>query len=474
MFNSTKQYRCTIIRGKAQTELDDLLLTYASIISEITPLDKESYNQQFNDSLSFHFFKKGYYQLSDDNKKTIRNHITEIAEKLFALSYIDESNTVFASDSCEKILEDNDQPAFFKSLCFNFQQPNGTQKIQTIEEKISNEISSRPLHIVLAVLLEGLNRNTQITKTDIAFYVLNSLEVLQGKVSPKEIVDTIIEEKSKGMVTEFDWSSSRDSQHIREQLNLLVLANLIKIDGQNIYLNLREMSLINTFCEQIPKPLNIDYNNFNLADIEDRRRFYFEWNKYNGAVNIIDPEYFSTTIESLGFWQDSQIGQSHTVISKTQTSSTNLNEIGNEGEFIVLEFEKNRVGNYNHRLVNKVIHVGGTKGLGYDISSVEADELPTDPEFARYIEVKTTKRATSPDFQSANWFDSVNLTKREWIVARQFGSAFNIYRVYLTPFGNKIVKLNNPYLKYENNLLNVQPMIYRMDFENRAIDKHYR
>jgi len=35
VFNPDIQYRCTIIRGKAQKELDNLLPAYANIVSEI-------------------------------------------------------------------------------------------------------------------------------------------------------------------------------------------------------------------------------------------------------------------------------------------------------------------------------------------------------------------------------------------------------------------------------------------------------
>ena len=73
-------------------------------------------------------------------------------------------------------------------------------------------------------------------------------------------------------------------------------------------------------------------------------------------------------------------------------------DLGDEGEALVFRFEQERVRKYKERLVNKVLLLGKTKGLGYDISSIEADENPQKPEFARYIEVKSTKRVTTPKF----------------------------------------------------------------------------
>lgn len=472
MYNPENQYRCTIIRGKAQTELDDLLITYASIVNEITPTDKDTFNELFNNKLSIHFYKIPFDSITEDKRKTIRNHITEISEKLFALSYTDEQGIVYSSESCQKILDDNDQPAFFKNLCYNFQQPNGTQKIQTVEEKISAGIKSRPLHLVLAVLRIAQKQGLEITKSDLAFYLLNSLDALQGWVQPIEIIQTILKDRDALITREFDWGSSRDSQHIREQLNLLTLANLIHIDGQIVRINLIELRLIDTFVDICNVPINIDPDNYDLTETDQRKKFYSDWNRYNGSINIEKPESLTTTVESLGFWNAPvAIGTS---IAVKPSQSTSLKEIGDEGEFIVLEFEKNRVSSFNPRLTNKVIHVGGTKGLGYDILSVEADELISDPEFARYIEVKTTKRSTVPDFTSANWYDTINLTKREWIVARQFGHAFNIYRVYITPSGNKIIKISNPHNKSVINEIVVEPVMYRLDFENKAIDLHYK
>ncbi len=88
--------------------------------------------------------------------------------------------------------------------------------------------------------------------------------------------------------------------------------------------------------------------------------------------------------------------------------------------------------------------LGKTKGLGYDISSIEADENPTKPEFARYIEVKATTRITEPSFNES-WTDSLNLTQKEWVAAEQYRDYYNIYRVYFTKSKTLIVRIKNPY-----------------------------
>lgn len=474
IYDPTRQYRCTIIRGKAQRELDDLLSTYIGIIYSITPSNKTVFSLQFNEMLALHLFRVKYNDLSEDNRKTVRNHITEIAGKLFALYFVDENDNVYCSESCLKLIEDSDQIAFFKNLCFNFQQPNGTQKIQTLLDKLENNINSRPLHVVLSLLELAHNENEVVYKDDLSYYVLNSLDVLQGWVSPIEIWSRIILDRSGGFEINFP-NTSRDSQHIREQLNLLSLANLILIDGNIVKLNVKEEKLIRCFSSQLSKPLSIDPKNFDFTEPEQRSLFTLYWSRYNGSVNIEPIELLDTSKDALEYWKSvGEIGDKLTRQQPDRVPSSSLKDTGDEGEFIILDFERDRVGKFNPRLINKVVHVGQTRGLGYDIASVEADELPSDPEFARYIEVKTTKRATRPDFKNSSWTDSVNLTRREWLVARQFSSAYNIYRVYLTPMGINIIKIANPFQKSEDSIISVEPITYRMDFETKGIDTYYK
>ena len=59
--------------------------------------------------------------------------------------YFEMDGIIYISERTNKFLDDNDQPAFFKNLCLNFQFPNGTQKIQTVEERINDGIKFKPL-----------------------------------------------------------------------------------------------------------------------------------------------------------------------------------------------------------------------------------------------------------------------------------------------------------------------------------------
>lgn len=463
MFNPDIQYRCTIIRGKAQKELDNLLPAYANIIAEICPCTKEDFDKNFNDELSNIIYKANFDLLDENNQKTIRNHITEIAGKLFGLYYFNQ-NFIYESESNKKLLEDNDQPAFFKNLCLNFQFPNGTQKIQTIVERIDDNIKFKPFHFLLALISLAKKNNVFLTKDEIAYYVLNAKQVLQGEISIEEVLTKILQDRKNNTSKKLEVTSF-NTQHIREQLNLLALANLIFIDGDLVVLNQAETNTINLFISELNEPLKFDIYKYDLSIDEEKKAMYSEWSEYFGKIAVKDYELISTSIEAL-----QRVEVEKVVILKKGTDHTIL---GDEGEEYVFTLEKNRVTATHPRLTNKVLLLGNQRGLGYDISSVEANENIEEPEFARFIEVKATKRITEPDLQDTTWIDTINLTRKEWIAAKQYRTAYNIYRVYFTPNATIVRKINDPFDKNENGIITVLPTLYRMDFGSQSIDKQY-
>jgi hypothetical protein len=463
MFNPDIQYRCTIIRGKAQKELDNLLPSYANIIEEICPCTKDVFNNNFNDKLSNVIYANDFEALDENNQKTIRNHITEIAGKLFGLYYY-KDDFIYESESNKKLLEDNDQPAFFKNICLNFQFPNGTQAIQTIMERVQDNIKFKPFHFILALLSLAKKSSITLTKDEIGFYVLNAKQVLQGLISPEEVLSCIIEKRMNNSLKKLD-SGSYHIQHIREQLNLLVLANLIFIENDKVFLNEAEKIAIEIFIKEVNTPLKFDIKKYDLSTTDGKKLMYSEWSELYSKVAVQDYELLATTIEALR-----RVDIEKPVISKKGKDHTIL---GDEGEDYVFELEKERVGSTHPRLVNKVLLLGKQRGLGYDVSSIEANENNEEPEFARFIEVKSTKRITEPDLEDETWTDTINLTRKEWIAAKQYKTAFNIYRVYFTPDATIVRKINDPFSKNETGVITVLPTLYRMDFGSQSIDKQY-
>lgn len=472
MYNPTNQYRCTIIRGKSQTDMEDLLPLYANMVHKYCPCEEEQFKISCYRTLSKALFgTEAYNQLSDSNKKTVQNHLTEIAGTLLGLYYPfydnkSQSTYINESESCKYLIENNDYPTFFKNLCLNFQFPNGAKWFQFIEEDLNNNIHIKPFCYVVDLLYYAQSQPEKelLTKQEIGYYVLNNLDVLRGTV-PCCIVYNQIMSDRKNKVKREKLSGSHDWQHIKEQFNLLELANIIETDATYIWLNKEESETIACFIKH-KNDFIFDAYNYKIASKIERTIFLEKWKTAYGTFNqelIYVHTSFHGNVVVLG--RDEQ--KAHSGATKSTI------DLGDEGEALVFRLEQERVRNFRERLVNKVLLLGKTKGLGYDISSIEADENPSHPEFARYIEVKTTKRVTEPSFDSASWMDSLNITAKEWVAAEQYGEYYNIYRVYFTKTKTFVVRIQNPFKKAENGDIEVYPTIYQMNFDASVIEKRY-
>lgn len=463
-YKPENQYRCTIIRGKSQSEVEDLLPFYAQTVHKNCPCTKEEFDFRCNKQLSKFFFgNEDYDGLTDANKKTIRNHITEIMGKLLGLYYTTLEDMVYESESCSFLLSKNDFPAFFKNVCLNFQFPNFADKFQTLSDRLQNKINIRPMCYVIAFLDYARKQtiNKAITKQEIGYYILNNLDVLQGNVSVEVVYAQIMSDRKNNVKRE-KLQGSYDWQHIKEQFNLLELANIVETDAEYIWLNTKEEKSIKLFIEKNKEAL-FDFYQYNFNSEDDKKQAKADWTLYFGKLNS------EISKADTQFTESPQISE-----LKKEKGSVGLStvELGDKGEAFVYRMECERVKAYKERLVNKVLLLGKTKGLGYDISSIEANENPSKPEFARYIEVKSTTRISEPSFDD-NWSDSLNLTSKEWIAAEQYGEYYNIYRVYFTKKKTIVIKINNPFKKAEKNEIEVFPTIYQMDFTAKVIKKQY-
>ncbi|MEA3451729.1 MAG: hypothetical protein U9Q83_07475 [Bacteroidota bacterium] len=280
-YNPNKQYRCTIIRGKSISKMDDLLPVYAEILNEICPIFAKSFSSIFDKNLS---------QYIKDETKTIKNHRTENAGKLLAM-YFEKDGIIYASERTKKFLKDNDQPAFFKSVCFNFQQPNGSQKIQTTKEKIANKIKLKPYHFILSLLKIANDNKIILTKHELGFYALNSLEVLQGKIKPISVYDKIIKDRNQNISRRVETKGKAYSyamQHINEQFDYLELANLIRKDSSNIWLNAKEQKAIELFINKLDEKIGFDIYKYDFTKEKIGRQISQDWQEYYGNISDIE------------------------------------------------------------------------------------------------------------------------------------------------------------------------------------------
>ena len=466
MYNHTNQYRCIIIRGKSQRELDNLLPAYALVIDDICPCAKDEFETRFNNQLAtiLHGKNADTFAL----KKTLDNHRTEIAGKLFGMYFLSDDETYYASERTKKFLADSDQPAFFKDICFKMQFPNGMNKIQTVRPYLDEKISLRQFPFVIKCLMLAAEQRIYLTVNDIGYYILNALDVLKGIATPEEVISQIAADKRVLIERKIfvpGKASSYTMQHIREQSNYLELANLIYVtDDKRVLLNYKEQECLDMFASACGVAPAFDMYSYNTDNQSDRDQLYFDWNYYYSKISS-QSEKFTTQVAALVKPEDAETPEK----PKQKTNEGSTVELGDEGEAYVFEYEKNRVAAFNPRLANKVLPLGRTKGLGYDIQSVIAEKGDM-AEFVKYIEVKATKRVTAPDLSDDTWVDTINITRNEWVAAQQHKEFYSIYRVYFVRDGVVAYIINNIYEKERNGDVQVIPMMYRVDFSNTAID----
>lgn len=462
MYDHTKQYRCTIIRGKSQKEMDDLLPAYAKVIDEICPCKHEEFEAAFNNAF------QNYLPESDRIKKTLDNHRTEISGKLFGMYFFADDGMVYESERTQKYLSDNDQPAFFKDICFKLQFPNGMQKVSTtVAQRVEDEICIRPNAFVLKFLQIAETAKISVTKKILGYYILNSLDVLQGSANPYEVLEVVSDDIKNGIERDIvvpGKASSYTHQHINEQINYLELANLIRItDDKRVVLNPNERETIDLFASVYDSKPEFDVYSYDLGEIEVRKEFQYDWDSYYARLSMYASK-FATSSEALVFNEESV-----TETKKEKKPGINLTEFGDEGESLVFEYEKSRVAAFNARLVNKVLSLGRTKGIGYDIQSVIA-EPGDEAEFVKYIEVKSTKRLTCPDINDFLWIDTLNVTRNEYIAAHQHRGYYSIYRVFFTRDGVSIFVIEDVAEKIKEGRIQATPMTYRFDFSSDSVD----
>lgn len=468
-YNLNDQYRCTIIRGRGQRELEDLLPLYANMVSQTCPCGKDEFKSSCQKILANALFNTPDFDgLTKGNKKTINNHITEIAGALLGLylPVMENGETViYESSSCHFLIEHQDYPTFFKNICLHFQFPNGAKKPQTCAADLDNKIKFKPYCFIISLLYYAQTRPNPVllSKQEIGFYALNNLEVLQGKVSCKDVYNAIISDRAIGEKHD-KIQGSNEWQHIKEQFNWLSLTNLVRTDQTYIWLNKEEAESIALFIKSV-NDFGFDAYSYDFSTSEGREKYYLDWKKFYSSFNTKLLDITSPIPSDIIIVDKNGLKAQKTAIKSTT-------DLGDNGETLVYQLEVERIKAFKPRLANKVLLMGKTKGLGYDVLSLEGDEMPDDPEMNRFIEVKATRRTTIPNFNN-KWVDSINLTAKEWSAAKQHGKYYNIYRVYFTQSKVIVIRVNNPYLLSQTNRIDVFPTVYQMDFNASVIEQRY-
>ncbi len=435
------------MRSKLLSDADNLLPLYSRILSELCPMTAEDFDNAFNAKL-----KSAMPTL---NQKSIDNHRTEMSSRLLAMWY-EEEGMVHMSPRVTKYLlsADSDQPAFFKDLLYKFQTPNGADSVATIKSRIADGIKFRNYCKLVQIMNFAEANQVRLTQREIGYYILNAQDVLSGAASPVEILGTVVADRAAGRIREVSASGKASSytvQHIREQLSLLGLANLVRRSGSAsdpaMVLNFAESRMIDLYAKAADTvPFVMD-----LGALErDSTSLRADWQKYYATPSNDLGNEALTRLEAL------KPAEPETI--EVNAAGEADADVGTAGEAYVYAYEKRRVARYKPAAVARVKLMAHMRGIGYDVQSVKADE--PEPDVYIQIEVKSTKRVTLPDIASETWEEVFSLTQNEWHAANTYKDRYFIYRVYFTGGGTKLHQIQDPLSK-----VHCEPSAYRITYD---------
>lgn len=431
--------------------MDTLLPIFANLVERNTPQSSQDFEDAMIRSLQAIFPRQ--------KNKTHRNYLTEIIGQLFSMFYLDNGQVEIAPLTL-KLIGDGDQPAFFKVLVSRLQFPNPSAKKHKYDEEVSDGLKVRPLVLVLDLLRIAHEHKDRITFDEIAFYVLNSLEALTGNHSGASIYSDILRARSaKIAIGPFEGSAAR--QHIKESLNMLILANLIRTDSVSYWINQFEKDAIEEICS---RPANEGLFR-QRSEHESHDDYQQAWKRFLTDISLIPFSVFQTRVGSLGSAQPQRL-----IPGKSRRRA---NDIGREGELLVIDIENQAIDLIFPGNGWVVQDYTAKRGIGFDIESIFYDEknLLGTP---HRIEVKSTVRVTKPDLRNSIAPDGFNLTRSEMQALKTYRETFSIYRVYIYAGGYVIHILRNPAELQELEIMSFTPDGWTAEYLPSTIPSNYK
>ena len=140
--------------------------------------------------------------------------------------------------------------------------------------------------------------------TELAYYVLNCKQVLQGIIFPKQVVETILSFRAQRINKTIQTirNHSFTWQHINELIDYMVIANLVEKDTSTskLRINKREMRSILALVggHEIGK-LNFEITTYDYLSVEGRKKLSLDWDFYYAQPSIEDISILNTDIRAL-------------------------------------------------------------------------------------------------------------------------------------------------------------------------------
>ena len=446
------------VRPRFKNDYDGVLIHMANLASGIRRENSDKFDQLMISGI------RQYGENATKSDKTIQNWRTEISS-LFGL-FIDAGNgQKYASDNAIMLSESEDSVEFFKYFLYTFQYPGGHQKSRDVAEIIKQKIKFKPTRYILEVLRS--EKSAYITKAEATHCIFNDLRITRDRQDPNITYQKII--KNRKNMTEYDWCGDI-IRYAGDILDYMVLANLLKKNGNNFSLIQSEKLSIDYFIRNDPwfdgYECLYHHTEISATDTEKIRKNWFLYvnifaNKVDFKTNILqyinyDPKTYSTLVQdtlqnSKGHWQFQQEPIQNNVECQNFNPTT-TKQIGDYGEALIIGHERMRLKKNDHlSFLKKVVFIPNQFGIGFDIRSYDPENIKK----IINIEVKTTIS------NSENTFRSFHMTDNEWNVAGNIMGQYHVYRLQLRKEENNVIHprlciIKNPVQLYKENILHVE------------------
>lgn len=447
-------FRLHFERSRFSSKLEDVLLILASKIISIGMMEKDQFNDILDEIISD----------INENKlenKTIRNHRTEMIRLFGLVKYVDE--LAIPGNRLSLLSQTQDTPRFFKSFCSRFQFPGGFLKPYKISEMVLAGIKFKPAQFLLRFFKIANSKYGRfaINAAEVTHFILYDLRVTAQGESPDKTLDRLIEARSKNQ----DLDKTSDLiRYARDFLNYMVEANLL-IELEGMYaLNEGEKNAIHAIIAD--KSFFDDYSSVirhdGTWDADELKKIDTQWMEW--FADGVEDERLETPVSALvrdENYYPEQWKKIKAILERKDPSlrGAALKAIGDEGEQIVYEYEKETIKEIRPDLVQLVRIVSSTGALGYDIISI----FPELGRMKKYIEVKTTKKNHNSDF-----LVPFTMSINEWTVANQLGADYFIYRVVITKESVSIFSIQNPAKLVTLGKLAIEPIGFKVLYSTKS------
>lgn len=455
-------FRIHFVRPRFKSNIEHVLLYMANECCKIPRCSCQEYSDKYFNAIRMF---PGNIGMAD---KTLHNWRTEIPA-LFGFYNEDKKLDITETSNMAKFLhEKQDLTQFLRLFLLSFQFPGGHMKALDTRIIIANNIRFKPAQFIIRVLLEGntliskkgINKEMSISAEEATYCIFNDLRVTSGKITPKQVAQTILNNRKKKLkyynpndkkIQSLNGEPRTKGDVVRyagDILDYMEIANLLNVHYGYYSLKENQMQSIKVFNEDMSFFNGYD-GFYGKSDIDTSKISLIEPQWFEYVNKSMKPDLFKTNLSSiLKPNEEIEVVLDSRIKDIVSSETTTKKDIGNIGEAIIYGHEKMRLRINGYDDFINLIQIVDSPSYhpGYDIDSYEADGT----EHHRYIEVKTT--ISKKKIQMYGFHMSAN----EWRVADTIKEHYCVYRLMLSENDKTLFVLRNPVLLYKTDQIEAE------------------